>query len=182
MTRTWRIHILQTWRIHLLQTEAKHQWSGNCLLLYIHEAKYFEPPRLLLSLYYPEFIYILTQNIADAPRFQFFNCLFYTLHSHSFINPTFLCILPELSCFMIGCLDHYSQPLLITTIFWETTSPPTVHHHLALLFSCFAVYPPASKVLTLLLGLQEFPRPTQGRDHLECIQGSKSQVFVAFLL
>lgn len=42
-------------------------------------------------------------------------------------------------------------------IFWETTSPPTVHHHRALLFSLFAVYPPASNVLTLLLGLQGFP-------------------------
>ena len=162
------------------RSKAPMEWQLSAL---VHSwSKVFWTPKAPLEFVLPRIHLHTDPEHCWCPRFQFFNCLFYILHSHSFLNPTFLCILPELSCFMIGCLDHYSQPLLITTIFWETTSPPTVHHHLALLFSCFAVYPPASKVLTLLLGLQEFPRPTQGRDHLECIQGSKSQVFMAFLL
>ena len=90
----------------------------------------------------------------------------HTLHTTLpliFPNPIFLCILPELFCFMMGCLDHYSYPFPITTIFWETTSPPPMYSHLVLLSSLFTAYPPASNVLTLLIGLQEFPWPTQER-------------------
>lgn len=62
-----------------------------------------------------------------------------------------------------GCLNHYSYPLPVPTIFWETTFPPTMHSHLVLLSSFFSLNPPASNLLILTLGLQEFPLPTQER-------------------
>ena len=52
-------------------------------------------------------------------------------------------------------------------------SPPTLPSYLVLLPSFFIVYPPASNLLTLLIGLQGFPWPTQ--ESLTSLQMHKRQ-------
>lgn len=163
-----RMNISQTWRINRSQTEAKHQYIGNCLSLQIHEAKNPEPLRPLLTLFYPRIYFHTGPAHYQCPISHLnFTCsqpFPYTPHSQSqFQVPHFLRTFPEPLRFVTGCFNHYSYPLPITTALWETTSPPTIHSHIVLLSSFFIWNPPASNLLTLPSGLQEFPVPTQER-------------------
>ena len=145
-SNTW--NACREWTYHKHREWTFQKWRQNtnkvdigCRCKFMKQ-KILNPLRPLLNLYYPRIYFHAGPAHYQCSIFHLnFTCsnpFSYTPHSQSYFQiPNFLRTFPELSHFVTGCLNHYSYHLLITTVFWETASPPT------------NAFPPITSVLIL---------------------------------